>query len=57
MSPTVFWSCGRSPDCAALLRRILLSDMEFILGPFLRRMETQERRKGSERLDQIAGKS
>lgn len=28
-----------------------------ILGPFLRRMEEQERRRASERLEQIAGKS
>jgi hypothetical protein len=28
-----------------------------ILGPFLRRMEEQERRRAAERLEQIAGKS
>lgn len=28
-----------------------------ILGPFLRRMEEQERRKATERLEQIVGKS
>ena len=27
-----------------------------ILGPFLRRMEAQERRRATERLEQIAGK-
>ena len=28
-----------------------------ILGPFLQRMEAQERRRATERLEQIAGKS
>ena len=28
-----------------------------ILGPFLRRMEAEERRRATERLEQIAGKS